>query len=259
MPEIGEIKKGSEIGKASPYNEYVWHACISCGAERWVLLKKDKPRNSSCVHCAPQARVKRFTKGTIEHPEIGDIRTDKELDKIPFYFIKYIWAACENCGKTRWVNLRVGKARSSLCALCSRKRKGRFKNSAGYIEIKLSPADFFYPMANASGYVLEHRLIVAQHLGRCLQPWELVHHKDGLKDHNEHGNLKVATRGSHVMDHSKGYRDGYLKGLTDGRTKQVRELEALIKNQTQQLKLLQWHITELEQHLGVAHDERDSR
>ena len=32
------------------------------------------------------------------------------------------------------------------------------------------------PMARKDGYVLEHRLIVAMHLGRMLTPTEVVHH-----------------------------------------------------------------------------------
>jgi len=42
----------------------------------------------------------------------------------------------------------------------------------------------------ASGFaVLEHRLIMAEHIGRCLEPWEVVHHIDGNNCNNDLSNL----------------------------------------------------------------------
>jgi len=67
----------------------------------------------------------------------------------------------------------------------------------GYVLIWLSSNDFFYPMANHLGYVPEHRLVIARSLGRCLHPWEIVHHKDGIRDHNEIGNLQLVQEMQH--------------------------------------------------------------
>ena len=56
--------------------------------------------------------------------------------------------------------------------------KGGRRTEGGYIYIRLAKDDFFSPMAKkAYGYVAEHRLAMAKHLGRCLHPWESVHHK----------------------------------------------------------------------------------
>jgi hypothetical protein len=44
-------------------------------------------------------------------------------------------------------------------------------------------------MAKNNGYAYEHRIIMARHLGRPLESWELVHHKDGCAGNNDIENL----------------------------------------------------------------------
>ena len=166
---------------------------------------------------------------------------------------KYIWCACMDCGKERWVILRQGKPAFERCLKCSNKgehnpqygkrgilssnygkrgelcprwKGGRKRTPKGYILVKLYPDDFFYPMADKKGYVPEHRLVMAKHLRRCLQSWETVHHKGiryaGIenKSDNLRDNLELSTNGGHSLAHSIGYRDGYAKGLRDGKLKE---------------------------------------
>ncbi|GAH60207.1 unnamed protein product, partial [marine sediment metagenome] len=108
---------------------------------------------------------------------------------------------------------------------------GRRISGDGYILVKLQLADFFYPMARKDGYVLEHRLAMAKQLHRCLLPWEVVHHKNEIKNSNELENLELlASQGKHNTMVNK----------------RVKQLEQTVAKQATQIKLLQWHIKELE-------------
>jgi hypothetical protein len=68
---------------------------------------------------------------------------------------------------------------------------GRFVVS-GYVFVRVYSDDPFYEMANRNGYVLEHRLVMAQHLGRPLTRSETVHHKNNQDTlNNDISNLQL--------------------------------------------------------------------
>ena len=71
---------------------------------------------------------------------------------------------------------------------------GRNKIRNGYIEIYMPD----HPNARGSKYVREHRLVMEKHLGRYLQPYERVHHKNGIKDDNRLENLELMTKYLHL-------------------------------------------------------------
>lgn len=188
-------------------------------------------------------------------PELGEIQKGTDIGYRDD--TKWIWSACVDCGKPRWVCYRKGKSVSDRCRPCAvrldwrrentkamnkrrtgeanaRWRGGRNKKQNGYIEIRLRPDDPFFRMTTY-GYIFEHRLIMARHLGRCLKSWEIVHHKNGIKDDNRIENLELTQSGSHSREHGKGYRAGYVQGLHDGRLKQIQRLQKRIE-ELEQLK-----------------------
>ncbi len=75
---------------------------------------------------------------------------------------------------------------------------GRIVDDYGYIAIKVGRS---HGMANHEGYVREHRLVMAEALGRLLTPEELVHHIDLSKTNNQIENLVVVSRSEHMQIH----------------------------------------------------------
>lgn len=75
---------------------------------------------------------------------------------------------------------------------CYRKAKtqdGKHINCWGYVELV---GDEFKKHPNAKGRrILEHRLVMANHLGRKLHEDELVHHKNGIRTDNRISNLEL--------------------------------------------------------------------
>jgi hypothetical protein len=149
-----EIKTAQEIGKHNDGHKYVWHSCIDCGKERWVVLIKGQPDKLRCHHCALILNNKL--------PSVNEKR------RISFSGNK----------NHRW-------------------RGGHSTDVAGYILIKINEGDPFSEMRGKRGYIPEHRLVMAQHLGRCLLKTEIVHHINRIRTDNKIENLEIMTSAEH--------------------------------------------------------------
>lgn len=76
--------------------------------------------------------------------------------------------------------------------------------------------------------VREHRTIMEAHLGRKLEPWEVVHHKDGDTLNNALANLEVMDIAEHTAEHAQGSRKSYdtrrtMEAIATMRTALIKE------------------------------------
>ena len=91
----------------------------------------------------------------------------------------------------------------------SRRRSGitrRFVDNEGYVRVFVGRE---HPMALSTGYVMEHRLVMAESLGRLLDRHEVVHHKNAIRDDNRLENLELfESPTAHNRHHAKLRADG---------------------------------------------------
>jgi len=53
-----------------------------------------------------------------------------------------------------------------------------YRNSNGYACVCLPHDSSFFSVTSSRGYIAARRLVMAQHLGRCLHNWEYVRMKN---------------------------------------------------------------------------------
>lgn len=71
---------------------------------------------------------------------------------------------------------------------------GIHKAATGYVWELVAGDDPMISMRTSNGYVLQHRLVMARHLGRPLTKAETVHHINGVRDDNRLENLELWIR-----------------------------------------------------------------
>lgn len=130
---------------------------------------------------------------------------------------------CGICGKTRKENIyriKLRHAKYTGCHLSCLKTEywknypnhGINHHTQGYVSVHkraLSPAQLkiLGPMITKSGYVQQHRAIMALHINRPLEKDEMVHHLDGNRSNNKIENLRLLK----VSKHHKGHGDDFYQ------------------------------------------------
>ncbi len=263
-PHEGDIVGGQALGRKNRVR-HVYAACVDCGKLRWRVLWSNNPR---CVSCAAKRNGTKYNgewtanrmgyaaiaQSVLLHPKNGDKLPGRYLDKANTSESRlYQYVVCSGCGNERWVMIAYGSHRrnkhpSPLCPDCrigsnNHMWKGGVMEHEGYIFVMIQDTSPYWPMAKHKGrarerfgYIPQHRLVMAEHLGRCLEPWEIVHHKDGNRSNNDISNLELVTPSAHLVFTR-------LQQQIIKLGKQVKELET--RN-----KLCEWHICQLEKEIA---------
>jgi len=103
----------------------------------------------------------------------------------PMYGVTSPFKGKHHTKETKQMFSELGKKR--VGKLCPGWRGGRRITRIGYVEI-YSPD---HPSRKSNKGVMEHRIVMEKHLGRYLERWEIVHHRNGVKDDNRIENLEL--------------------------------------------------------------------
>lgn len=118
-----------------------------------------------------------------------------------------VYRTCPGCGREWWLwRSQVPQRTTDYCTVaCKRTHHvsipaGRLHNgrparvtTTGYVEVYQPD----HPNATRRGWVLEHRLVMAEAIGRPLERHEEVHHRNGDRQDNRLVNLDLLMKSDH--------------------------------------------------------------
>ncbi len=144
-------------------------------------------------------------------PQLGDTRAARDLGLVGWGV--RVFDECSRCHQGVW---RLPRSIGARCDGCNRSyhrerltalrgaanprfKGGRRVTNEGYVIVRLQPDHPLFCMVNSNRLVFEHRLIMAEVIGRPLRDEEVVHHKEEPTTNNDPNNLELfANHSAHM-------------------------------------------------------------
>lgn len=206
--------------------------CEVCG-NTWTLTTRYQVRNATCGPTCAGIRISAKRKGEIKRPRVPCQTCGKPTKARPPSKQAKIASAAKYCSRRCWGQTRtehltaiapMGSASRTpesyrAAAMFGEKNpawKGGVthrRRRGNYVSVRYvrCPPDLL-PMARKDGYIMEHRLVMARWVGRCLTRTETVHHIDHKPLNNPRSNLELwpDNRSHKLAEHGR-----FVEGATN--------------------------------------------
>lgn len=178
-------------------------SCVICG-KAFEVPESTVGRKYCSRHCYELDRQPRKTCKTCGKPLAKSALTYCSQPCMWADRQRRIEKPCETCGAPMLLQLGAARTQRFCSRDCANAAKrglkpdsigNTFVRGDGYVAV-YQP---LHPDAATNGYMLQHRLVAEQMLGRRLAKTEHVHHINGIKDDNRPENLRVVGPHEHAV------------------------------------------------------------
>lgn len=161
--------------------------CVDCGSK--LNIRAASMGTKRCKRCA---QVEIWTRADLHSKRVERLRATSNTPENKAKRTKAGYASWDT-PELRGKHIAALKARRGF--------KGQVKSPSGYLMVRADG----HPHAKGNGYVLYHRIVMEQSIGRFLKPSEVVHHRDGNRENNSIENLALLSgHAEHRKIHARG-------------------------------------------------------